>query len=300
MNQLENSIQECPACGGVNCKFIVAINSDNRERFYEFSKFKYRGRLDKLIAEVVPEINSCLTCGHCWYKRHPSSDQLSEMYASSVEQSVERIPSAHIVEEMLRLKKLSSKISPLFLDFGSGYGRWARAAEIAGMQVYAFEPSKARGEEFCDNFTLVHDLSFLSGMKFDLINLEQVLEHVSNPLETLIKLRNYCHSETILRISVPNVLRCPEGKDIWNLWPYDGNRVHTMAPFEHLHGFTPTSILKLIKRSGFAELPAKDILFRYSMLLLRRFFGKMFPRIDQALVFVRLLPIHSAGKRGVK
>ena len=148
-----------------------------------------------------------------------------------------------------KLVRLVGKRSPRLLDFGSGFGRWARAAARAGFQVHAYEPSTARGAESVDEFTLVHDLAEIDGMKFDAINLEQVLEHVPAPLDTLHQIRAYMEPNSILRIRVPNITRSLEGPEIWRVWPYDGTHVHVMAPFEHLHGFTPESFIALSRRA---------------------------------------------------
>ena len=67
---------------------------------------------------------------------------------------------------------------------------------------------------------------------------EQVLEHVPNPAEVLRALRECCTPETVVRIAVPNILRAWEGRGFWKVWPFDGQRPHTLAPFEHLHGFS--------------------------------------------------------------
>src|SRR5688572_22233033 len=157
-----------------------------------------------------------------------------------------------MVRTLRQLKRLAvRKTAPRFLDFGSGFGRWARAAAEIGFDVHAYEPSKVRGNEESPPFTLVHDLSELGSRKFDVVNIEQVLEHAADPLATLRAVRVVCIPEAIVRITVPNILRSPEGKHLWEEWPFDGRRPHTMAPFEHLHGFTPHSLECLVERAGF-------------------------------------------------
>ncbi|MFN4310057.1 MAG: class I SAM-dependent methyltransferase [Ferrovibrio sp.] len=245
-------VDQCPGCGGEHFKRQVAIGDDNRERFHRFSKIKYGGLLDSWVDVLKPEIVACTDCGHHWYLRQPSTEQLSEMYANGrrlLVNEISREPGYEMIAEMRRLVRLVGKRSPRLLDFGSGFGRWARAAARAGFQVHAYEPSTARGAESVDEFTLVHDLAEIDGMKFDAINLEQVLEHVPAPLDTLHQIRAYMEPNSILRIRVPNITRSLEGPEIWRVWPYDGTHVHVMAPFEHLHGFTPESFIALSRRA---------------------------------------------------
>ena len=244
----------CPACGSERYARRIAIDDSNRERYWRFSKIKYGGLIDDWMATLQPEIVACGHCSHHWYLRQPSPEQLSLMYANGrrlLPGTVSREPTQEMLAEMRRLAKLTGKEQPRLLDFGSGFGRWARAAARTGFRVHAYEPSVARGAESVEEFTLVHDLSEIAGMRFDAMNLEQVLEHVPEPLETLRIIRSFFTADTVLRVSVPNILRPPEGASVWNYWPYDGKRVHAMAPFEHLHGFTPDSLKALSRRAGF-------------------------------------------------
>lgn len=273
-------VNQCPGCESKRYARRVAIDDSSRKRYRNFSEIKYGGLLNGWIEELQPEIVFCSDCGHHWYLRQPSPEQLSLMYANGrrlMSGAVSREPTQEMLEEMCRLAKLIGKEQPRLLDFGSGFGRWARAAAQAGFRVHAYEPSEARGAESVKDFTLVHDLSEISGKSFDAINLEQVLEHVPDPVQILQIILAFCKANTVLRIRVPNILRPPEGTKVWADWPYDGKRVHAMAPFEHLHGFTPDSLRCLLERSGFRFLSANTLLGNYPATLLRQFIGQWVP-----------------------
>lgn len=279
----------CPACESERYARRVAIDDSSRKRYRNFSEIKYGGLLNGWMEELQPEIVVCSDCGHHWYLRQPSPEQLSLMYANGrrlLSGAVSREPTQEMLAEMRRLAKLIGKEQPRLLDFGSGFGRWARAAAQAGFCVHAYEPSEARGAESVEEFTLVHDLSEIAGKSFDAINLEQVLEHVPDPVETLQIILAFCTAETVLRIRVPNILRPPEGAKVWVDWPYDGKRVHAMAPFEHLHGFTPDSLHCLLERSGFRFLAAHTLFGNYPATVLRQFIGRWVPRVAQTLALV--------------
>lgn len=169
---------------------------------------------------------------------------------------------------------------PSLLDFGSGFGRWARAAVKEGFNVTAYEPAVSRGNEEGEyDFELVHELAALEGRRFEAINLEQVLEHVPDPLNVLHQVRKMSPSGGIVRITVPNLLRTPEGKNLWCDWPFDGHRVHTMAPYEHLHGFTPQSLCLLAKRAGLTPVRGMMIWRNYPIVQARSLLGGLFPRL---------------------
>ena len=194
--------------------------------------------------------------------------------------------------EMRRALSLISATSkfkePLLLDYGSGRGRWARAALSEGFRVVAYEPSVERGGEVAPPFHLVHSEADLAGMHFDVIHLEQVLEHVPDPLETLMRLKVYCGSQTLIRITVPNILRDSSGHHVWESWPFDGKTPHVLAPFEHLHGFTPTSLQKLCTRAGYRSIPAYRIARTHPLNLLRRWVGMAWPSLGTTAQY--LLP----------
>jgi len=283
-------MNRCPACGSERYTRRVALDDSRHERYRSFSEIKYAGLLDGWMEGLQPEIAYCSDCGHHWYLRQPLPEQLSLMYANGrrlLSGAVSREPTQEMLAEMRRLAKLTGKTQPRLLDFGSGFGRWARAAARVGFRVHAYEPSESRGAEPVDEFVLVHNLTEIFGAQFDAINLEQVLEHVPAPLETLEQIKTYSSPDTILRISVPNILRTPEGASIWEEWPYDGKRVHAMAPFEHLHGFTPDSLLHVVRRAGFEPVGATRLIWRYPASVLRSWAGRWIPVLGQTFLIVR-------------
>ncbi len=103
------------------------------------------------MEEIPPVIIGCMHCGHSWYRHQPDPEQLEQMYSCGRSLNpgvpIQREPSAEMIKEMRRLHHLvsSSHVVSTLLDYGSSYGRWARAAAKAGFRVTAFEPSVVRG-----------------------------------------------------------------------------------------------------------------------------------------------------------
>jgi SAM-dependent methyltransferase len=284
-------VNRCPACESDRYVRRVAIDESSRERYLSFSEIKYGGLLNGWMDELQPEIVFCSDCGHHWYLRQPLPEQLSLMYAKGrrlLSGAVSREPTQEMLVEMRRLTNLIGIERPRLLDFGSGFGRWARAAAQAGFRVHAYEPSETRGAESVEEFTLVHDLSEIAGLRFDAINLEQVLEHVPDPEETLRTITAFCTPDTVLRIRVPNILRPPEGSRVWADWPYDGKRVHAMAPFEHLHGFTPPSLVNLINRSGYELISLNELWRNYPNLSIRNLIGNFYTKAAPTMALAKL------------
>lgn len=292
---MSTALGNCPSCKSVRHRVVAELGDrDRRFRFQCFSDLKYAGLLMDWLEEIPPTILSCEECGHCWYAYQPNAKQLAQMYESGrpllSHGGVSREPSQHMRYEMSRLRKLVGKrvaSPPRLLDYGSGYGRWARAAALEGFEVTAYEPSLSRGAESeTVGFELVSELSALGGRRYDVINLEQVLEHLPDPAQTLQQIRVLCTKKTIIRISVPNILRAPEKDHIWLTWPFDGERPHIMSPFEHLHGFTPDSLERLLSRAGLIPITGANAWRLYPLDHIRKFLSPFFPGVGKTVAVV--------------
>ncbi len=282
-------IENCPVCENTNPVTVTAMDRIKKQKYLKYSQDKYGGFLDDWLGLLELAINGCPRCGHHWYREQPDEKLLAEMYENGGALSSKilipnRTASQKMIVEMQRLSKLINKPKPSLLDYGSGYGRWARAAVNVGFEVTAYEPSLNRGSEEHDtNFNLVHDVANLNSNTFDVINIEQVLEHVPDPVEFLKDLKKYCKPDTVVRITVPNVLRCPEGNKLWDEWPYNGKRAHTMAPFEHLQGFTPRSLNVTAMKAGFLPKNNLRIWMHYPLEMIRNVLGQYVPSLGQTL-----------------
>jgi hypothetical protein len=288
-------LDRCPACHYDTIKVIATLDAQKRARFLEFDQRKYGGLLQTWLDRIEPMVTSCPRCGHCWYRMQPSSEQLMQMYAAARPYAAtagipDAGPTSRMVQEMARLRTVLGDgcVAPTLLDYGSGHGRWTVAAAKAGFRVTAFEPSEERSEHIQPEFELVHDLRTLRGRRFDAIQLEQVLEHVSDPLQTLTGLRDYCTPATIIRLTVPNLLRAPEGGEVWQRWPYDRRGPHILAPFEHLHAFTPRSLRLLVRMAGFRPLLGPRVWRHYPDQGVRRLLGVLLPSLDTTFQLIQI------------
>ena len=94
-------------------------------------------------------------------------------------------------------------------------------------ESYAFKELKSlkqntnkKNNYFLDSgLEVLSDLNNLDNIKFDIINLEQVLEHIPNPADVLKKLCKFANNKTIFRIRVPNIDRSKEGKSFFKNGP---------------------------------------------------------------------------------
>lgn len=301
------SLVDCPVCDSRQTGVRTECGDRERRRFLEYSAVKYGGLMDTWLPTLDPTVQYCLVCGHHWYARQPNPAALAAMYEAGRRLQPDKVVSAAPTSRQMAamralhaLAKRRARASGVLrlLDYGAGSGRWAMAATKSDFSVVAFEPNATRSyrdDEPIIGLSVVHDLDELGPDPFDAILLEQVLEHVPDPLGVLTRLRQLCHQGTVLRISVPNLHAPVEGNRIWEEWPFNGERPHTMAPFEHLHGFTPESLTRLVDRAGFDRLSAR-ILARYdSRLALRQGASAVFQRAATTRCYAVPLPQGAPG-----
>lgn len=137
------------------------------------------------------------------------------------------------------------------LDFGCGRGVLVHAACRRGWDAIGADIDSALIQEanaywgqrrlFSNNVDVLIERF---GATFDAIVATQVFEHLTNPLEFLVKMRSLLRPGGIVLVDVPN-LRCL------------GERLHrgaSLDPTAHLYYFTPQTIRTLFERAGFAIL----------------------------------------------
>jgi SAM-dependent methyltransferase len=281
---------ECPACGHKNWRAVAVSSPLVRRRFVAFSEKKYGGLMNTWLNELDLAVVKCHACAHHWYREHPDEASLARLYEASrplVQQRSDRrnTYTRLMRAEMRRLRRLvisrSRNHKPAFLDYGAGFGKWVRAASDVGFVVTAYEPSEKRAGELS-----ITQHSQLDGRLFDAVNLEQVLEHVPEPLGLLQTIRRLCYPHTIVRITVPNIDRPYEGSAVWRDWPFNGRRPHTMAPFEHLHGFTPDSLALIVRRAGFESIPRHELWRSHPVDAIRSLVGRFLPAMRQTKLLI--------------
>ena len=281
----------CPACHSENFNEFLRLDTERLARFIDYSERFYGGLLSTWLTDFDPILMKCGSCSHVCYGVMPNFEQLSEMYRS-VRRSANapdpaRPPSLDMVKQMESLYSVVQSTAPTLLDFGAGYGRWSQAAFQSGFSVVSYEPHAMRSVQN-GKYQVVHDRDQLDGCVFDVIWLEQVLEHVVDPLSILEDIRSFMSPTTMLCLSVPNIERCREGPDIWKLWPFDGVRSHTLAPFQHLHGFSQRSLNALVYKAGLKRLQGLNIWRLDPTHQLRVAIGMSVPRLSTTRCYLTL------------
>lgn len=105
------------------------------------------------------------------------------------------------------------RIHGRLLDLGSGAGSWGGRLRAAGaVHLVALDPSPAAVEIAAGRYDRAvigtieeTELGRLGGEPFDVIVAADVLEHLVDPWQALIKLRSWAAADATLAVSVPNL-----------------------------------------------------------------------------------------------
>lgn len=156
----------------------------------------------------------------------PSATELAEYYASDYYQNPHGTYSSVYTSEELHHKQIRNEFlfrvftsginlnkNNKFLDVGCGEGFLLSTFAQNGWDVLGLDFSAFGVEKFNqhlvrrlvvgDIYDSLDSLS-LQNMKFDCINLGNVLEHVLNPVTLLVNLQKLMHGGSVLAITVPN------------------------------------------------------------------------------------------------
>lgn len=142
-----------------------------------------------------------------------------------------------------------------FLDIGSSSGVLMDAfAASFGAKVVGVEPGrvyrKVAQTRGLDIYPSLETLIDNQPERFQLISLMHILEHLTNPLETLVQLRQILLApDGYLLIEVPNFY------------------AHDSYELAHLSCFTPHSLRELVRQAGFERIKKKRHGFPRSKLL---------------------------------
>ena len=143
-----------------------------------------------------------------------------------------------------------------FLDFGMGWGKWARMAKAFGCDAYGTELSPARIAYAQAHGVKVVSEAELATQQFDFINTEQVFEHLPDPLVTLQQLKRALKPTGLLKISVP------DGADLkrrlavmdWHAPKGSKNSLNAVSPLEHINCFKRVTLKKMAACAGLQEV----------------------------------------------
>jgi len=149
----------------------------------------------------------------------------------------------------------------ILLDYGCGMGFFIKKIkdiknwEIKGLEISRQAVNYANiklnlNNIFCGN---INEYNF-NDIKFDIITLWDVIEHIKNPDKTINKISKILSNDGILFIHTPNAkLQLFKARLKKILFGMKSN-IHYFEPKDHLNIYTSNSISILLKRNGFKKI----------------------------------------------
>lgn len=141
----------------------------------------------------------------------------------------------------------SRRLGRRVLDFGCENGRFLAAMRKLGWETYGIEPDDASSIHAASVAeVVVPELAQLqgSGLRFDVITLNHVIEHLEKPLEVLRVLRTMMAEGGRLGIATPNWSSL--GRILF------GRCWYALEPPRHLVLYTRSGLVRTLRASGFA------------------------------------------------
>ncbi len=140
------------------------------------------------------------------------------------------------------------------LDFGCGWAQTLRFFSTKGADCYGCDPAieavqYARSQGLNVVQTKMHSVDVFNEQKFDVVLLLNVLEHLSDPVKTVIEIKSkVLRKGGVLVIEVPND---------FNILQQCAVKVHKIKPWwiappAHLNYFSRESLTALLSRNGFS------------------------------------------------
>ena len=205
-------------------------------------------------------IVACTHCGHIYTLLKKEID-LSALYSDEVYQVVENRDSifdrimtreyAAVLRTLGRLRPAKGRL----LDFGSGKGKFGALAKSGGWEVRCVETSEPRAAYARSVYGLEVNSAFYTGgsifgIRFDLLTLFHVLEHLPEPAGLLGALiHENLREDGLILIEVPNYSSW-QSKIAGRKWLHlDASR--------HIHHFTPERLRRFLRELDLIPIRTK-------------------------------------------
>jgi 2-polyprenyl-3-methyl-5-hydroxy-6-metoxy-1,4-benzoquinol methylase len=251
---------------------------DDLKSWFDDNGVEHKGRIEGKFNEF--EVIHCQLCDFKHVIPLPKSEELEKLYSEEYYSKEKSLYIERYVEDKewwditydqrftLFESYLQQKGRSL-LDVGSGPGLFLKKGQELGWIVKGIEPSTQAVKYSREVLKLDIEENFLDVNlaknlgQFDVVNLGEVIEHLSDPTEMLKIVNSMLHNGGLISIIAPNDFN-PFQLLLENSCDYDP---WWIAPPHHLNYFDKESLSKLLDRCGF-EVVHNETTFPIDMFLL--------------------------------
>jgi len=202
--------------------------------------------------EIYSSLMKCTNCGHAIYKKKINNYEIHEIYNSNYFKDGEYkdyLADERIIKKNFKLRLQNLKKNNIFkdnhlLEIGSAYGFFLDLAKEFFLTASGVELNKEALTYSSQNHKVwekIEDVN--SNIKYDVICLWDVLEHLTNPIESIKDIINISKNNHTLVFTTGDIgsLNARIFKKNWRL-------IH---PPTHINYFTKKSICIMLKNLGY-------------------------------------------------
>lgn len=246
----------CPLCKADDSSCLCEISFDD-DKLKLFIEDYYQGRVSQsILTAAVFRVMQCRQCELIYQQQVLNDKSMIKLYDEWIDHqlSLEKKQNANAglfrryAGQMQTIQRLFTErpAEIRILDYGMGWGYWSRMAQAHGFVVSGYEISRPRLRHARSmGLNVIKELP-AAGPHYQFIYVNQVFEHVPDPLQCL---RDLCE-----RLAPGGVIqiRAPDGRGVAEYlqqrgWSAELNAIH---PLEHINCFTRRSLIRLGSRAG--------------------------------------------------
>ncbi|MBL7790082.1 MAG: class I SAM-dependent methyltransferase [Chitinophagales bacterium] len=207
---------------------------------------------------ISSSVYRCKDCNHCFLSPRLSEETITNYYHKLNSEYFDKTPlHTRIDEDKKVLEKVKSlKESGKVLEIGCGNGFLLSLLRNEGYETFGIEPSPKAADfaKYSLNLNVVNgflNIDSFSNMKFDIIFMMDVIEHLYQPNDMLKLCSEYLATGGIIVLLTGNVDSL--NAKIWReKWFY-------FYSWEHISFFNKSSISKLLSRNNIQTLSYENI-----------------------------------------
>jgi len=219
----------------------------------------------KVISKISRDFNKltsviCTGCGLIHSYPIPNQLELNKFYEHEYRKNYKSTTrpklkhtfryGPHAISRVKYIKKYLKPHQKTLLDIGSGSGEFLYMAIKSGFEAKGIEPNNGYADyskKYLDlpviNKTYHH--AEINEKSFDVVNLQDVLEHLPDPLFCLSFINKILKEDGILSISVPNI-------------EFFGHSPFAQFHYAHIYNFNSATLRAILFKSGFEILDLNE------------------------------------------
>jgi 2-polyprenyl-3-methyl-5-hydroxy-6-metoxy-1,4-benzoquinol methylase len=265
----------CPICKSKKTEEIITRTFQDQD-FVEFTKLEstyktafYADFEKGVVKDQIFKVVKCLQCKFLYQQYVLNDEGMSRLYNVWMDHTVVEALSGgpqvkqkairyfqdrvFYVQNHFKQKKIN------ILDWGAGLGTFCIAAKNVNTgDVYAYDFSSEKNKHLEQLGVITKPLEELPKKYFHFINIDQVLEHVSDPLDLLDTAAKHLTDDGVIFISVP---LCNTVEKSFRNNILDKKAFEQLQPHQHINAFTNKTLKAIGKEAGLKTLfePFKQI-----------------------------------------